>query len=52
MWGQLQCLIGMIEGKTEGSPTLEDAYRAFRIALLGWRACREGRELPVPEKFV
>lgn len=51
MWGQLQCLIGMIENGDEGSPTMEDAYRAFRIALLGWQACQEGKVLPVPEHF-
>lgn len=47
MWAQLQCLIDMIEGRSEGSPTLDDAYKAFQIALLGWKALREGTTLPV-----
>lgn len=47
MWAQLECLIDMIEGRSEGSPTLEDAYKAFRIALRGWQALREGTVLPV-----
>ena len=51
MWQQLLCLIDMIEGKSDGSPTLEDAYRAFRIALLGWHACEQNTVLPVPEEF-
>lgn len=51
MWEQLQCLIRMIEEGDAGSPTLADAYRAFRIALLGWQACREGKVLEVPESF-
>ncbi|MGI5893253.1 MAG: Gfo/Idh/MocA family protein [Candidatus Merdivicinus sp.] len=51
MWAQMQCLIDMIDGKSEGSPTLEDAYRAFRIVLLGWRAIQQGTMLQVPSKF-
>ena len=51
MWEQLRCLIRMIEEGDAGSPTLADAYRAFRIALLGWQACREGKVLEVPESF-
>ena len=47
MWAQLRCLIDMIEGRSEGSPTLDDAYKAFRIALIGWKALREGTVLPV-----
>ncbi len=45
MWGQLQCLIAMIEGKGEPSPTLDEAYEAFRITLAGKQALEEGRTL-------
>ena len=43
MWGQLQCLIAMIEGKGEANPTLDEAYEAFRITLAGKRALEERR---------
>ena len=49
MYGQLECLIQMIEGKP-GAPTIEDAYKAFCITILGDRAIREHRVIPVTEE--
>ncbi len=48
MWGQMQCLIGMIEGREEGNPTMEDAYRAFQITLAGKKALEENRVIALP----
>ena len=48
MWAQLLTLIQMIETDGEGSPTLDEAYEAFCIALLGDKAIRENRALSVP----
>lgn len=49
MYGQLECLIRMIEGKP-GFPTMEDAYKAFCITILADRAIREHRVIPVTEE--
>lgn len=49
MYGQLECLIKMIEGEA-GSPTMEDAYKAFCLTILGDRAIREHRVIPVTEE--
>ena len=49
MYGQLECLIRMIEGEP-GSPTMEDAYKAFCLTILGDRAIRERRVIPVTEE--
>lgn len=45
MWGQLQCLIDMIEGRSQGNPTLEDAFKALAVVLAGDRSIREGRTI-------
>lgn len=51
MWAQLLTLIEMIETGQEGSPTLDEAYEAFCIALLGDTAIRENRTIPVPSSL-
>ncbi|MDD6032691.1 MAG: Gfo/Idh/MocA family oxidoreductase [Oscillospiraceae bacterium] len=43
MWGQLQGLIDMIENDTDGFPTMDDVFIAYRLALLGDQAIRERR---------
>lgn len=42
MYKQLQTLIDMIENDTEGSPTIDDAFQAFCIALEADKKIREG----------
>lgn len=49
MYGQLECLIRMIEGEP-GFPTMEDAYKAFCITILADRAIREHRVIPITEE--
>ena len=49
MYGQLECLIRMIEGEP-GFPTMEDAYKAFCITILADRAIWEHRVIPVTEE--
>ena len=51
MWGQLSCLIGMIEGKEEPNPTLDEAYEAFRIVLAGTKALKENRVVSMSEEL-
>lgn len=51
MWAQLLTLIEMVETDREGSPTLDEAYEAFCIALLGDRAIRENRTISVPSSL-
>ncbi|MCI8600065.1 MAG: Gfo/Idh/MocA family oxidoreductase [Oscillospiraceae bacterium] len=43
MWGQLQGLIEMIENDTDGFPTIDDVFIAYRLALLGDQAIKERR---------
>lgn len=43
MWAQLQGLIEMIETDSEGFPTIDDVFIAYRLALLGDRAIKERR---------
>ena len=51
MWGQLSCLIGMIEGKEGPNPTLDEAYEAFRIVLAGTKALKENRVVSMSEEL-
>ena len=51
MWAQLQCLIDMIEGRSNGSPTLDDAYRAFQITLAGQEALEQNRVVDLTNRF-
>ena len=42
MYAQIQTLIDMIENDTEGFPTIENAFKAFCIALEADRKIRQG----------
>lgn len=47
MYGQLKVLIGMIEGKNDGDPSIDEAYRAFRIALSAEKSITTGRPIEI-----
>ena len=53
MYAQLQTLIEMIENDTEGSPTIEDAFKAFCIAMEADKRIREGMaNIPASELVI
>ena len=41
MYAQIETLIDMIENNTEGTPSIDDVWRAFRIALLADASIKE-----------
>ena len=41
----------MIEGRSNGNPTLEDAYRAFEITLAGQDALEQNRVVDLTNRF-
>lgn len=44
---QLEALIGMIEGGEEASPTLDEVYSSFKVALTADQALREERVIKI-----
>lgn len=51
MYAQLETLIDMIENDTEGYPSFDDAYSAFRIALLGNKSAKENRVIDIKKEL-
>ena len=47
MYGQLMTLIDMIETDSDGDPTIDEVFSAFKAALLADKAIRENRILTV-----
>ena len=47
MYGQLRALIGSIETDAPLSPTIDEAYSAFRVAMTADQAIRENTILHV-----
>jgi len=50
MYTQLQMLIGMIEGTTPGSPTIDDVWQAFLIAKAAEQSIAEGVPVQISQK--
>lgn len=49
MYAQLQTLIDMIENDTEGNPTIDEAWRAFAVALAADEAIRTNTTVDIDE---
>lgn len=45
MWGQVRCLIDMIENDAPANPTIDEVFAAFKVALAADEAIRQGRSL-------
>lgn len=49
MYGQLRCLVDMIEQDTPAKPTMEEVFQAFRAALTAQEAIRTQTVLTLPQ---
>ncbi|MBE6590754.1 MAG: Gfo/Idh/MocA family oxidoreductase [Ruminococcaceae bacterium] len=49
MYAQLQTLIDMIENDTEGNPTIDEAWRAFAVALAADEAIKTNTTVDIDE---
>jgi hypothetical protein len=49
MYAQLNTLIDMIENDTEGNPTIDEAWRAFTVALAADEALQNDTTILVDE---
>lgn len=47
MYGQVSTLIDMIENDTEGNPTIDDVFSAFKIACLAQKAIEENKIIKI-----
>lgn len=49
MYGQIMCLINMIENNAEAMPSIDEVYKAFKVAIAADRAINIGTKVRVLE---